>query len=196
MQRAASSAVCFSAWRAGRFLGGEWISLTARPSTAGRFTVGLPSTGLKTRDRRPGRRAAAQTRFSARPRATATSFELDVKVDPALELACKSGQPDRRRERNRHDRRQRQKGERKLPKDRVYGYQVEISNEAQQSSGNVYDECARPIPRRFRRSARRPDGLQRQPVESLPGGLQGRFDPHVDQRRPCAEFEDGMTARA
>ncbi|NLS94124.1 MAG: DUF1080 domain-containing protein [Planctomycetaceae bacterium] len=33
--------------------------------------------------------------------------------------------------------------ERKRPKDRVYGYQVEISSEAQKNSGNVYDEARR-----------------------------------------------------
>ncbi|NOX57095.1 MAG: DUF1080 domain-containing protein [Planctomycetes bacterium] len=32
---------------------------------------------------------------------------------------------------------------RKLPPDRVYGYQVEISNEAQGNSGNIYDEARR-----------------------------------------------------
>lgn len=37
------------------------------------------------------------------------------------------------------------KYEHKIPADRVYGYQVEISNEAQGESGNVYDKARRAV---------------------------------------------------
>ena len=71
-------------------------------------------------------------------------LEFEVKVDPKLnsgvqfrskiapkEIAFifrgKDGKPRTRR----------------LPPDRVYGYQVEISNEAQGNAGNIYDEARR-----------------------------------------------------
>lgn len=85
---------------------------------------------------------------------------------------------------------------RKIPPDRVYGYQVEISNEAQGQAGNVYDEARR---------GKMLDDFSDKPE------AQAAFKDNAWNRYlvvckgnsirtwingvPCAEFTDDMTAK-
>ncbi len=86
--------------------------------------------------------------------------------------------------------------ERKRPKDRVYGYQVEISNEAQKNSGNVYDEA--------RRAKFLDDFTDRPDAETAFKDNQwnrylvickGNSIRTWINGVPCADFEDDVTAK-
>ena len=86
--------------------------------------------------------------------------------------------------------------DRKLPKDRVYGYQVEISNEAQGAAGNVYDEARR---------GRMLDNFTDKP-EAKAAFKDNSWNRYMVVCKgnsirtwvngvPCAEFEDDVTAK-
>jgi len=198
MQRAASSAVVFLCLACGPLLGGEWISLFDGQTLDG-WSVHSGFAKYRVEDGAIVGQAA-----SGSPNTflcTAESYgdfilEFDVKVDPALNSGVQfrsliAGENETVTIDDNG-----KKVERKLPKDRVYGYQVEISNEAQQSSGNVYDEARRGrflddfADRPDARTAFKDNQWNRYLVvcrgDSIRTWINGV---------PCAEFEDGMTAR-
>jgi hypothetical protein len=69
-------------------------------------------------------------------------LEFDVKVDPALNSGVQFRSQIAAEEMVMPSERKGKRGQRKIPKDRVYGYQVEIAT-SQGNSGNVYDEARR-----------------------------------------------------
>ncbi len=71
-------------------------------------------------------------------------LEFEVKNDPELNSGVQFRSLIAQKEMSfEATNRQGKKITRKIPIDRVYGYQVEISNEAQGAAGNVYDEARR-----------------------------------------------------
>ena len=71
-------------------------------------------------------------------------LEFDVKNDPELNSGVQFRSLIAKEEKSfEATNRQGKQITRKIPPDRVYGYQVEISNEAQGQAGNVYDEARR-----------------------------------------------------
>lgn len=124
-------------------------------------------------------------------------LEFDVKNDPELNSGVQFRSLIAPEEMSfEATNRQGKKITRKIPPDRVYGYQVEISNEAQGQAGNVYDEARR---------GKMLDDLTDKP------DAQAAFKDNSWNRYlvvckgnsirtwingvPCAEFTDDMTAR-
>ncbi len=124
-------------------------------------------------------------------------LEFDVKVDPDLnsgvqfrsliadkEMTVSGTRPDG------------SKFEHKIPADRVYGYQVEIANEASAQSGNVYDEARRGV--FLDDFSNRPDA-----GTAFKDNLWNRYLIVCKGKSirtwingvPCAEFHDDVTAR-
>jgi hypothetical protein len=86
--------------------------------------------------------------------------------------------------------------ERNRPKDRVYGYQVEISTEAAKSSGNIYDEARRA--RFLDDFADRPDAQTAFKDNQWNRYLivcKGNSIRTWINGIPCADFADDVTAR-
>ena len=92
--------------------------------------------------------------------------------------------------------RQGKKVERKIPADRVHGYQVEISNEAQGQAGNVYDEARRGVmlddfsDKPDARGAYKDNTWNRYLVVCKGNSIRTWIN-----GVPCAEFTDDVTAR-
>ncbi len=86
--------------------------------------------------------------------------------------------------------------ERNRPKDRVYGYQVEVATEAAQSSGNVYDEARRArflddfADRSDAQTAFKDNQWNRYLVVCKGNSIRTWVN-----GVPCADFEDDATAR-
>ncbi len=86
--------------------------------------------------------------------------------------------------------------ERKIPADRVHGYQVEISNEAQGQAGNVYDEARRGVmlddfsDKPDSRGAYKDNTWNRYLVVCKGNSIRTWIN-----GVPCAEFTDDVTAR-
>ena len=71
-------------------------------------------------------------------------LELDVKADPELNSGVQFRSLIANEEMSFETQgKDRKKANRKIPKDRVYGYQVEIATRKSSASGNVYDEARR-----------------------------------------------------
>lgn len=123
-------------------------------------------------------------------------LEFDVKVDPNLNsgVQFRSLIAEKDEVFNVVGKGEARQGKR--PKDRVYGYQVEISNEAQKNSGNVYDEARRG--RFLDDFTDRPDGQTAFKDNQWNRYLvvcKGNSIRTWINGIPCADFEDDVTAQ-
>jgi hypothetical protein len=123
-------------------------------------------------------------------------LEFEVKVDPRLNSGVQFRSSIAGKDSVVSFEQDGKKVERKMPADRVYGYQVEIATAASASSGNVYDEARRG--RFLDDFGGKPDAktaFQDNQWNRYLVVCKGKSIRTWINGVPCADFEDGMTAR-
>ncbi|MHB8897331.1 MAG: 3-keto-disaccharide hydrolase [Thermoguttaceae bacterium] len=123
-------------------------------------------------------------------------LEFDVLVDPNLNSGVQFRSLIAEKDEKFTAEANGKKQERDRPKDRVYGYQVEISTQAQANAGNIYDEARRA--RFLDDFANRPDAqkaFQDNQWNRYLVVCKGNSIRTWVNGIPCADFEDDATAR-
>jgi hypothetical protein len=122
-------------------------------------------------------------------------LEFDVKVDPALNSGVQFRSQIAGEEMEMPAKRKGKRDARKIPKDRVYGYQVEIAT-SNGNSGNVYDEARRAVfLDDFADKPDAPSAFKDNEWNRYLVVCKGNSIRTWINGVPCAEFEDSLTPK-